>query len=418
MELSNHLAIALAEVRQANSLRISAYRAAGTGLFAFATALLVLGFGREESRVMLGLVVIYFLVALLLLIGSWKVPAILSLNRFAVSAVDMPMVFAIQWANIRYALESGFDPRTYSEFGVALYICLLMMSTFTLQSVYLGVSFTVAVVCVQALQHLAGCSLEARIFSFLVLAIAAWICVFAGRNRIHLVEGVANANARRLRLQRYFSPGVAELLESWDEDELSLGQECELSVIFIDIRGFTQLSEGMSSRDIVSLLNSYHSRMVEVVFRHGGTLDKYLGDGLIAYFNAPFDQDDHAVRAVRCARDMQAELAALNAEREGGDESPLRMGIGIHTGTAVVGDIGAPHRREFTAVGHTVNMASRLEKMTKALDHSLIVSEETARLVPDEPWIDLGEHLVRGASRELRLFSLESGDSPSAPAGT
>ena len=221
---------------------------------------------------------------------------------------------------------------------------------------------------------------------------------------------MAAANTRRIRLQRYFSPGVGELLEQWDEDEISLGQECEITVIFIDIRGFTAMSESMSGREIVKLLNSYHSHMVEAIFRNGGTLDKYLGDGLIAYFNSPVEQPDHAVRAVRCARDMRSELALINKERESDNLAPIRMGIGIHTGVAIVGDIGAPHRREFTAIGTAVNVAARLEGLTKTLNREIVVSESTKSSVTrssvDEvEWDDLGEHQIRGCAEPLAIFS-------------
>jgi len=148
-------------------------------------------------------------------------------------------------------------------------------------------------------------------------------------------------------------------------------------VLFADLRDFTRLAEGLDPRQVVVLLNRFHSAMVEVVFAHGGTLDKYLGDGLMVYFGAPVAQPDQAARAVRCALGMQQTLATLN--RQGGALAApsLRMGIGVHTGLAVVGDIGAESRREFTVIGDAVNVAARLEQLTKQFELPVLVSAST-----------------------------------------
>ena len=248
----------------------------------------------------------------------------------------------------------------------------------------------------------------------MLLFFATWIGAYVGRDRIRMVQRVAVGDARRRRLQRYFSPGVGELLEEQSGGELELGQECEVTVIFTDIRGFTAMSEGMESRDVVALLNAYHARMVEAVFRHGGTLDKYIGDGLMAYFNAPVEQPDHAERALKCALEMEQELAILNTERSWSGKQQLQMGIGIHSGRAIVGDIGAPQRREFTAIGEAVNVASRLEQLTKSLDVDVLISSATARLLPERlPLTQVGEHAVRGLAKPLQLLSPgKPGDGP------
>ena len=112
-------------------------------------------------------------------------------------------------------------------------------------------------------------------------------------------------------------------------------------------------------------MNEYLTTMSDVIKAHGGTLDKYLGDGLLAWFNAPVRQKDHAVRAVNCALAMVESLEALNRDRAAAGDEPLHIGIGIHSGNAVVGNVGATHRREFTAIGDTVNVASRLQSLTR-----------------------------------------------------
>jgi adenylate cyclase len=157
------------------------------------------------------------------------------------------------------------------------------------------------------------------------------------------IDRVADERLRRERLQRYFSPQVAAQLA--EPSALgTAGQTCEVTILFCDLRDFTPMCETLPAPAVVALLNAFFERMVDVVFEHGGTLDKYLGDGLMAYFGAPVAQPDHAPRAVRCAVAMRAALGVLNGERDGA--APLRMGIGIHTGPVVLGDIGAARRRD------------------------------------------------------------------------
>jgi adenylate cyclase len=156
------------------------------------------------------------------------------------------------------------------------------------------------------------------------------------------------------------------------------------------------------------VLNDVHGRMVEILFAHGGTLDNYLGDGMMAYFGAPAAQPDHADRAVACARAMQAALASANVERHGRGAAPLRMGIGLHSGPATVGDIGSPHRREYTAIGDTVNVAARIERLAKEHALPIVLSDTTRRALADTPTLRaLGSIAIRGRVDPVACWALD-----------
>ena len=146
-----------------------------------------------------------------------------------------------------------------------------------------------------------------------------------------------------------------------------------VSVLFADIRGFTTFAERHRPEEVVAALNQYFDRLVRVVFAHHGTLDKYLGDGLMALFGTPLEQPDHPRHAVQAALDMQAAVADLNAARRDADLAPLNIGIGINSGEAIVGNIGTEERMEYTAIGDMVNVAQRLQ--TEAADGDVVISD-------------------------------------------
>lgn len=252
--------------------------------------------------------------------------------------------------------------------------------------------------------------------SSLVLPVVAPIAV-GGAAFIALIA----ASAIRSRLERnsierafarYVAPDVVRQLIESGADPQAGGERVEITVLFADIRGFTSSSEHADPHDLVAQLNEYFAEMVEAVEEHGGTLDKFIGDGLMAFFGAPLPMADHADRAVAAATSMIERLTFVNEMREIRGEAPLRIGIGIHTGEAIVGNVGAPGRRlEFTAIGDTVNLASRLESLTKELGVTAVFSGATMEAC-EELWLArrMGELPIRGRDHRVEVFELVSSE--------
>lgn len=215
-------------------------------------------------------------------------------------------------------------------------------------------------------------------------------------------EEVARANYSRF-MPEYV---VKQLLERPDSFRLG-GANQTITVMFADIRGFTALSERENPEKIVALLNRYFSAMSEVIFSHGGTLDKYIGDGLMAIFGAPTASADDAKNAVRAAVEMQRRVVRLNQELQNEGYNPIYIGIGLHTGEATIGYIGSDKRSEYTAIGDTVNLASRLEQ--NARPGQILISEATVdacdcrdfSLIPHKPL-----H-VKNRTQPVSLFEVE-----------
>ena len=182
------------------------------------------------------------------------------------------------------------------------------------------------------------------------------------------------------------------------------GTEEEVTVMFVDIRGFTAHSAGRAPQEVVAGLNAFLGVMVHVVESdHTGMINKFLGDGFMALFGVG-GAPGHADEALRAARAMQAALVTLNRD----STEQLEIGIGLHSGPVVVGSIGSPERLEYTAIGSTVNLASRVESLTKQLGEPLLLTAATRALLPEPiPLRDLGPHPVRGMSAPVSLFAPE-----------
>jgi adenylate cyclase len=182
----------------------------------------------------------------------------------------------------------------------------------------------------------------------------------------------------------------------------------ELSVLFSDVRGFSGISEGLSAQELTKLINDLMTPMADTIIDYNGTIDKFIGDAIMAFWNAPIDDPDHARNACQAALAMRRALADFNAERLRAqpDAVPLDMGIGINTGPCCVGNLGTETRFDYSAIGDAVNVASRLEGETKAVGAPIIIGEETHRLVPEMAALEIGTVVVKGRKGESRIFAL------------
>jgi adenylate cyclase len=349
----------------------------------------------------LGLFACYWIVALLSYLGVRRYPALGEFAGVTIALLDVPMVFLLIRGFLVKLPERPDGPAT---FALATYIVFVILAALSIDVRQIVLAATVAAACAAYLQVLVTAPFEIVVMCVLLMVLAAFACVYASERSVALVSDVAAEHQRRERLGRYFSPEVAALLADRNDDDPG-SETREVTVLFSDLRDFTALSERLSGAEVVALLNQCHEQMVEMVFAHGGTLDKYLGDGLMAYFGAPVAQPDHAERAVRCALAMQERLAELNQGRAASGGDALRMGIGVHTGTVVLGNIGARRRREYTAIGDTVNVAARTEELTKSVGAPILVSEETRRRVGDAIAFTAAEPVrIRGRTQPLQSF--------------
>ena len=228
----------------------------------------------------------------------------------------------------------------------------------------------------------------------------------------------AAAERAKANLARYFAPKLVETLADRDEPFGPPRQQA-IGVLFADIRGFTTLSESMAPSAVMELLRDYHGLMEAAIFEHGGTLDSYIGDGMLATFGVPETGPADALNTLTCAREMLVALERWNGARVAAGEQALGIGIGIHYGPAVLGDIGSERAMAFAVIGDTVNTASRLQGLTRALETDLVASQALFDQAQHEAGPDAaavldgftpsGEQEVRGRASKISVLTLGRG---------
>src|SRR5438093_5977285 len=222
-----------------------------------------------------------------------------------------------------------------------------------------------------------------------------------------VVENFVREQREKQRLSRFFSPDVLRVVVR-DRDGRSLRPRRRLvTVLFSDIRGFTTISERLPPEQVDEMLREYLTVMTEVVFRHGGTVDKYIGDGIMALYNAPYEDPEHALNAIRTALEFQERAIPFSARWEAKLGGSIRCGVGINSGDPVVGSLGSRRRNEYTAIGDTVNLAARLESVTKDHGVPIIISEYTYEYVKGRvPTREIDTVTVKGKSQPVKIYGV------------
>jgi adenylate cyclase len=221
-----------------------------------------------------------------------------------------------------------------------------------------------------------------RVQEVVILLIVTLILALKSRRASRLLIRQAEIAAERANLSRYLPPSMVDELAHRNEPMGGVRSQ-EVAVLFADIVGFTRYAESHTPGDVIALLRVFHAGLEEVVFAHGGTLDKYMGDGLMASFGTPISSTHDAANAIAAAFEMQERIAALNAERTMHGLETIRLSVGVHYGPVILGDIGNARRMEFAMLGDTVNVASRLEAATRILDCQILVSQAAMDAVGD-----------------------------------
>jgi adenylate cyclase len=294
----------------------------------------------------------------------------------------------------------GYFPALCAVLLIAVQLPLFVrrrLDAFRIGGVLLLLSLVLLAVQYLALKQL-------YIVAMLTPLLFGWGFYFAAALSEYLREKQSREQTVRI-FSRFLDPRVVDSLVAQGQTPQTLsGQAREITVLFSDIRGFTTLSEKRSAEEIVSLLNRYFSLQVEIIFRHGGTLDKFIGDAIMAFWGAPQDDPQHAQHAVAAALEMERSLLHFKEEL-GEDGRDFDVGIGIHTGTAVVGFLGSEARMDYTAIGDTVNLSSRIEGLTKGVARILVSADTAASCKNAFDFSPTGSYKVKGRSQQVELFT-------------
>jgi adenylate cyclase len=236
--------------------------------------------------------------------------------------------------------------------------------------------------------------------------VLAAVLFYLFQGGIAFVRERSQRRAIRGAFKRYVPPQVVEQMIRHPEKLQVGGMRSVITLVFTDIVGFTTISENMDPEDLGRLINEYFTRMTRIILEYGGTVDKYIGDAIMAFWGAPLDDPDQALHAVQASMKMQEACVAMRKELEERDLPAIRMRIGIHTGEAIVGNMGSDQRFDYSALGDTVNLASHLEGINKNYGTELMISEATREKLSGQiPVIFVDSVVVKGKTKPVNIFT-------------
>ncbi|MEM7554318.1 MAG: adenylate/guanylate cyclase domain-containing protein [Cyanobacteria bacterium P01_A01_bin.84] len=226
------------------------------------------------------------------------------------------------------------------------------------------------------------------------------------RGALIVMDDISDEKRLKSTMYRYMTQELAEELLKLDDAKLG-GDRKEVSILFSDIRGYTTLTENLEAEEVVSMLNEYFESMVEAVFQYKGTLDKYIGDAIMAVFGSPLPLEEHAWMAVQTSLEMRDRLREFNSRRHSESKPRINIGIGVNSDTVISGNIGSSKRMEFTAIGDGVNLGSRLESVSKQYGCDIILSDNTYNFCEDKVWArELDYIRVKGRNEPVAIYEL------------
>lgn len=394
--------------RQRRILADTVLKIRSTGALVWLTLALIFSTLSPTSsyRIQIPYVTAYLIISIVVTICYSRFKSIRLPSTLFLAVIDLP--FSL-WMQYELALATGHFVRS---FGVALglIMVILLIAILTLRRTTIAAVTLAGVASLAYLEASVGFSLQFMLTDSFIILFAGGIGVMTVNYQYRLIYKIQFEEEARTRLARYFSPTVAAQIA----EEGTQSRRCHVTVLFADIRGFTKLAETMDPGKLVTHLNEYFQAMVTIIFENGGTLDKFMGDGLLAYFGGYSEGENNAQSAVTCSIAMLNRLAELNTLRSSRGEPEFMVGIGIHSGPAVLGDVGSTERRDYTVIGDTVNLSARIEELTKEQKTPILVSDET-RLRSGEGfnWRSVAKVPIRGREQPVTLYSpIEEGVNP------